>query len=133
MVDQIKAHGGIEQSDGKIKPWSRAYAAFKVHQAKCKQFGHCSDVKKLAEKEEVLFDMWALKHADFLVGSWMSTLTRNVCHWKGKDGMYNGNMCFLKEKWEDTVSGKNDQWFTTDGLNTTALFDPPYVTPFVKF
>jgi len=75
-------------------------------------------------KEEILYDMWALYYADWLAGTWMSTLTRTICHWKGfRNSLYNGNQCFLKWKWEETVDGTNDDWYTLDGVNETALFD----------
>eukprot|EP01084_Bolivina_argentea_P294587 506923_1 len=130
VIDNMKEYGGIEQPIGKNKEkyssyfWSKSEKCYAYHKSKCRGYGHCSTQNTLKMKEEILFDMWALYFADFLAGTWMSTLTRTVCHWKGFDySLYNGNQCFLKWKWEDTVNGKNNNWYTLDNLNETALFD----------
>merc|ERR1712173_44221 len=110
VIDAMKTHGGIEQP--RKNEWTHSAKAFKIHKSKCKQYGHCSNEKTLQMKEEILWDMWALTYADFLAGSWMSTLTRTICHWWGFDkSLYNGNQCFLKWKWQDTVNGNNNDWF----------------------
>mmetsp|Transcript_48450 Transcript_48450/g.77534 ORF Transcript_48450/g.77534 Transcript_48450/m.77534 type:complete len:154 (-) Transcript_48450:93-554(-) len=53
-------------------------------------------------KEIVVFDMWMLRRSQFFVGSWHSTLTRNVCHWRGFENMYNSTNCYLHHKWRAT-------------------------------
>ena len=50
-------------------------------------------------KEIVIFDMWMLKESKFFIGSWHSTLTRNVCHWRGYKNMFNSTNCYLVHKW----------------------------------
>eukprot|EP01083_Nonionella_stella_P195438 719949_1 len=122
VIDAMKKEGGIEQPNG--DKWSNADKAYQIHQQKCGEYKHCSNRKTLHMKEQILFDMWALYYADFLAGTWMSTLTRTVCHWKGfKQSMYSGNQCFLKWKWQDTVDAISTDWYTLNGLNETALFD----------
>ena len=120
VINSMKVFGGMEQPKNE---WTHSEEAYKIHKAKCKDYGHCSNRRTLQMKEEILWDMWMLYYADFLAGTWMSTLTRTVCHWKGfEKSMYTGNQCFLKWKWQETVNGNSD-WFTVEGLNETALFD----------
>lgn len=57
-------------------------------------------------KEIVVFDMWMLKRSQFFIGSWHSTLTRNVCHWRGYKNMYNSTNCYLSHKWR-AIHDKN--------------------------
>ena len=66
-------------------------------------------------KEIVVFDMWMLRRAAFFVGSWHSTLTRNVCHWRGFEAMYNSTNCYLHHKWKNTT--KDSPWFHLDALD----------------
>lgn len=51
------------------------------------------------KQECVIFDMWMLTQAEYFIGTWHSTLTRTVCHWRGWDRMHNGSHCFLLHKW----------------------------------
>jgi len=128
VIKDMETYGGIQQPMGKqkysSKEWSKSEQCYDYHREHCKKYGHCSRGPTLRMKEEILFDMWALYYSEFLAGTWMSTLTRTICHWKGfEESLYNGNQCFLQWKWQDTVDGKNTDWYTLDGLNVTALFD----------
>ncbi|ETO28534.1 hypothetical protein RFI_08601 [Reticulomyxa filosa] len=123
-IAQMKLHGGVEQSLDYLQEWSQANKQLETHMQHCRDYDFCTDKSGLMSTEETIFDMWALFFSEFLVGSWMSTLTRTVCHWKGfEDGMYAGNQCWLQWKWRDTVSHKNNKWFTLANLNWIALAD----------
>ncbi|ETO01545.1 hypothetical protein RFI_35894 [Reticulomyxa filosa] len=123
-IELMKLHGGIEQSSEYLQEWSQVDKQLEIHKSHCNDFAFCTDRHELMSKEETIFDMWALYYSEFLVGSWMSTLTRTVCHWKGfEESIYVGNQCWLKWKWDDTVAHKNNNWFTLEDLNWTALTD----------
>lgn len=128
VIKDMESYGGIQQPSGKMKysssEWSQSEKCYDYHKQHCKKYGHCSRAKTLKMKEEILFDMWGLYYSEFLAGTWMSTLTRTICHWKGfEESMYTGNQCFLQWKWQDTVDGKKTDWYTLDDVNITALFD----------
>ena len=71
-------------------------------------------------KEIVVLDMWMLTQAQFFLGSWHSTLTRNVCHWRGFDNMWNSTNCYLAHKWRKTgdEDGVKADWFDLEALRT---------------
>ena len=75
-------------------------------------------------KETVVFDMWMLKNSKFFIGSWHSTLTRNVCHWRGFENMYNSTNCYLSHKWRKTTNtntNNNNDWFDIDVIDKPKL------------
>ena len=128
VIQDMQKYGGIIQPSEDEKygseEWSQSSKCYQYHKTKCLEFGHCSREPTLRMKEEILFDMWALFYSDFLAGTWMSTLTRTICHWKGfEESMYTGNQCFLKWKWQETIDNNDNSWYTLKGLNETALFD----------
>ena len=68
------------------------------------------------EKESIIFDMWMVTNSKFFIGSWFSTCTRTICHWRGFNRIYNSSNCYIKHKWEllNKKSGKikdENLWF----------------------
>lgn len=132
-INKMKVYGGVEQPSARNKEkyssmeWTKSNEMHNFVKDKCKKYDYCPKQLELQSKEEILFDMWALYYSEFIVGTWASTLTRTVCHWKGFDNsIYNGNQCWLYWKWKETANGKKNDWFTFDGLNYTALYDDPH-------
>ena len=82
-------------------------------------------------KEIVVFDMWMLRQSQFFVGSWHSTLTRNVCHWRGFEQMYNATNCYLVHKWramhEDEYKPPIDGEYAYNWFNIDAIEGPKLV------
>eukprot|EP01083_Nonionella_stella_P027620 76086_1 len=81
-------------------------------------------------KEIVVFDMWMLRRSQFFVGSWHSTLTRNVCHWRGYENMYNSTNCYLVHKWRAMHEAQHKppidsdypfNWFDLDAVEKPLL------------
>eukprot|EP01084_Bolivina_argentea_P203319 347285_1 len=90
------------------------------------------DISKIEmwRKEIVVFDMWMLKQSQFFVGSWHSTLTRNVCHWRGYKNMYNSTNCYLTHKWRAMYETQHKvpidgdwgyNWFDIDAVDKPLL------------
>ena len=71
--------------------------------------------------ESAIFDMWALSKSRFFVGSWHSTLTRTVCHWRGYDRMYTGTNCYLTYKWKKVLETGNVSWLDIGQLTEPRL------------
>ena len=72
------------------------------------------------KQECVIFDMWMLTKSKFFIGTWHSTLTRTVCHWRGWDRMYQGSHCFLQHKW-NRENDKFTDWFDVKKLKQPQL------------
>ena len=81
----------------------------------------------MRKRELVVFDMWMLMYADFMMGSWHSTLTRTLCHWRGFDRIYDGSHCWLRLKWERSSnqfqpkSEQNYDWFNLSVVDKPLL------------
>ncbi|ETO33720.1 hypothetical protein RFI_03381 [Reticulomyxa filosa] len=72
--------------------------------------------------ELAIFDMWMLRHAQFFIGSWHSTLTRTVCHWRGFQQMFEGSNCYLNHKWKLTDTNASYQsWFDLNAVHKPLL------------
>lgn len=73
-------------------------------------------------REVVIFDMWMLAQSQFFIGSWHSTLTRTVCHWRGYERMFEASNCYLKHKWAYTNEHKEiPVWFDINQVNEQLL------------
>ena len=77
------------------------------------------------EKESIIFDMWMITKSQFFIGSWFSTATRTMCHWRGFNNIYNSTNCYIKRKWEliSQNNGNNQYitWFDLDKLKSPKI------------
>ena len=85
------------------------------------KFAHWISNLDAYKTELAVFDMWMLRQSHFFIGSWHSTLTRTVCHWRGFEHMKRGSNCYLGYKWTKTRKQQDDY---TDWFDLNAVYKP---------